>query len=393
MQPLTTTASKRIPSIDILRGIVMIIMALDHTRDFFHVEAFTGDPLDVNAPTPWLYFTRWITHFCAPTFVMLSGLSAYLSSQRKTKAEASLFLIKRGLWLLFIELVVLSFAFTFNPFYNSFLLQVIWAISISMIILGLLSRISYTVVLIVGLILFCGHDAIAPLGPQQNVLWEMLFTARGTVIPLNANHVIFCLYAALPWTGVMLMGYCAGYFFKSSTPVATRKRFLLITGFTLLTCFVVFRASNIYGDPSPFHTHDHLQATILDFLNVSKYPPSLMYCDLTLGVACLMLLLLENATAAWTSIPKVYGSVPFFYYILHFYLLHTLLVIAFFASGYDVHQIADPKSPFLFRPVQFGYSLPIVYLIWIAVVTALYFPSKWFSQYKKTHHQWWLSYL
>jgi uncharacterized membrane protein len=201
--------TSRVAAIDTLRGIVMIVMALDHTRDFFHRTAFTADPLDPAVTTIPLYFTRWITHFCAPVFVLLSGVSAYLSSQRKTRHQASIFLIKRGMWLILMEVTVVTFALSFNPFFNFILLQVIWAIGWSMIILGLLIRISFSAVLIVGLILFFGHNILnyvsLPQGGAAGFLWRIFFIGPA-IIPLDKNHFIGAFYAILPWTSVMLLG-------------------------------------------------------------------------------------------------------------------------------------------------------------------------------------------
>ena len=381
-------AAERITSIDILRGMIMIIMALDHTRDFFHTTAMTADPMAVAAPEPALYFTRWITHFCAPLFVFLSGISAYLSSKKKTPAAASLFLIKRGIWLIVAELVLITLALTFNPLYNIIILQVIWVIGCSMIILALLSRLSFKVTLITGLILFFGHNILDKIILPPSDVITILFTARGSVIPLSPTRFILDLYAVLPWTGIMLLGYCSGYFYQHAifTP-KRRQRLFLFTGTALILLFIVLRFTNIYGDPSPF------TKGLFSFLNTSKYPPSLLYSCMTLGPAFILLAILENVKGKWSNIISTYGKVPFFYYVLHFYLLHSLLVIAFFASGYNGSQIVDPNIPFLFRPASFGYSLPVVYLIWLAVVVALYFPCRWFIKYKQQHQYWWLKYV
>ncbi|MBB6235836.1 putative membrane protein [Pedobacter sp. AK013] len=388
------TLSKRILSIDILRGLVMIIMALDHTRDFFHIGAMTGDPLNPDTTTGILFFTRWITHFCAPIFVFLSGLSAYLSAQHKTAAQASLFLLKRGLWLILIEVVVITFGLTFNPFYNFIILQVIWAIGTSMIFLALTSRFSHKTVLIIGLILVFGHNLFnlfpAPTG-AEGLMLKIFFTASGTVVPLSANHLIGVFYAILPWTGVMFVGYGIGVWYKKGYAADRRQRNLLIVG--LLTIFVFFslRLINIYGDPVPRKEYHDFFKNLLSFFNVNKYPPSLQYTAMTLGPALLFLAFAENLNNRFTRITSVYGAVPFFYYVIHFYLLHTLLVLAFFATGYSSKEIV--QVPFLFRPAAFGFSLPIVYLIWFCVVASLYLPCSWFKQYKQTHRQWWLSYI
>jgi uncharacterized membrane protein len=381
-------APYRITSIDILRGMIMIIMALDHTRDFFHITAMTADPMAGAAPEPALYFTRWITHFCAPLFVFLSGISAYLSSKKKTPAEASLFLIKRGIWLIVAELVLITLALTFNPLYNIIILQVIWVIGCSMIILALLSRLSFRVVLITGLLLFFGHNILDKITLPPSSFITILFTARGSAIPLSSTYFILDLYAVLPWTGIMLLGYCSGYFYAQGmfTP-QRRQRIFLLTGTALILLFIVLRFTNSYGEPSPF------TKGLFSFLNTSKYPPSLLYSCMTLGPAFIFLAVLENAKGRWSDIISTYGKVPFFYYVLHFYLLHSLLVIAFFASGYNSSQIVDPNIPFLFRPASFGYSLPVVYAIWLVVIVVLYFPCRWFIKYKQQHQYWWLKYV
>lgn len=384
----------RIVSIDILRGLVMIIMALDHTREFFHSTALSADPLDPATTYAALYFTRWITHFCAPTFVFLSGVSAYLSLQSKSKKEASTLLFKRGLWLVLIEVTIITFGLTFNPFYNVIILQVIWAIGWSMVILGLLLRFSNTVILIVGILIVFGHNALdyatIPAKGAGSVLMPVLLTARGALFPINATHFVFAFYAILPWTGIMLLGYSIGRWFQKDFSAERRKRYLIISGSLAIILFIVLRLSRSYGDPNLWKPAEPF---IFSFLNASKYPPSLEYACMTLGPALLLLILLENVRSGWTRIVSVYGRVPFFYYILHFYLLHSLLVIVFFATGHSASQIADPQSIFAFRPVKFGFSLGIVYLIWMSVVASLYLPCRWFNRYKMEHQQWWLRYL
>lgn len=370
----------------------MIIMALDHTRDFFHVTAMTADPLDEDTTTLWLYFTRWITNYCAPVFVFLSGLSAYLSSRKKTTEEASIFLFKRGLWLILAEVIIVTFGLTFNPLYHIIVLQVIWAIGCSMIILGILIRISFKAVLITGLVLLLGHNILDYLNVTSNI-WKVLFTALGTIVPITNTRFVLVLYAIFPWTSAMLLGYCVGHYFRQDIPAAIRKRFLLIAGSTATALFILLRSINKYGNPVPWEMQKDTLATVLDFFDVSKYPPSLDYLCMTLGPALLLLLVFENAKGKWQEIVKVYGAVPFFYYVVHFYLLHFLMVIIFFISGYTTKDIVDPDVLMLFRPATFGYSLPIVYLIWILVVASLYRPCQWFARYKKTHTNWWLKYF
>lgn len=393
-----TIANKRIISIDILRGLVMIIMALDHTRDFFHNGSIMADPMNPETTTIFLFFTRWITHFCAPTFVFLSGVSAYLSSKNKEPKQASNFLIKRGLWLIVVEIVLITLGLTFNPLYNFIILQVIWAIGCSMVLLGILSRISHRLVLIVGLLLFFGHNIFnylqlpAPTTFSGGLI-SVLFTTSGTVIPLDSNHFIGVFYAILPWTGAMFLGFSIGHWYAKEFDIKKRKQLLFYSGLSLFLSFIVLRYFGLYGNPTERIVYSDLLKTIFSFLNVSKYPPSLQYYGMTLGPALMLLSGVENVKNWFAKITMVYGKVPFFYYVLHFYILHFLLVIVFFASGYGVKDIATPQIPFLFRPATLGYSLPIVYLIWLSIVAILYRPCIWFQKYKATHTQWWLSYL
>ena len=375
----------------------MLIMALDHTRDFFHNAGALSNPTDIATTTPILFFTRWITHFCAPTFVFLSGVSAYLAGMRRTKAELSAFLIKRGLWLVLVEVVILSLAFSLNPLYNTIILQVLWAIGCSMIILGLLVRAPLKIIALIGALIFLGHDVLdyltLPKSGTDYVLTRLFLSAQGTVFPLGNNHFVFDLYAVIPWTGVMLLGYVFGSLYKPSFDPAKRKKILLYTGLAVVVFFLLLRVINHYGDPSPWSVQRNAVYTVLSFLNVSKYPPSLLYSSMTIGTALIILSQTENISNRLTAIFTVYGNVPFFYYVLHFYLIRLLSVILFFASGYKTSQIISPNSPFLFRPETFGFNLGVVYLIWLFIITVLYFPCRWFSKYKKRHHQWWLSYL
>lgn len=370
----------------------MIIMALDHTRDFFHIKAITDDPMNLATTTVPIFFTRWITHFCAPTFVFLSGISAYLSSLKKSKSEASLFLIKRGAWLVFIEVAIITLGLTFNPFYNFIILQVIWAIGFSMILTGIISRISYSAALIIGILLFFGHNLIDII-PHSNSLWYNFFLTSPNFIPVTKTHMVGVFYSVLPWTGIMLMGYATGKIFEKGFSAVKRKQILIISGIALILMFVILRWFNFYGNPQPWGGQPDIEHSIFSFLNTSKYPPSLHYAGMTLGPALLLLAFTENAKNWFSNILTVYGKVPFFYYVLHFYLLHTILVVIFFLSGYSANEIATPNVPFFFRPATFGYNLPLVYLIWFTAVAILYKPCKWFGKYKASHREWWLSYL
>jgi uncharacterized membrane protein len=377
MQTTLVPNQKRIESIDLLRGLVMIIMALDHTRDFFHAGAMTGDPLDLNTTTPILYFTRWITHYCAPIFVFLSGVSAYLQSSRKSKKELSSFLIKRGLWLIVVELVIINFLFSFDIFYSYFGLQVIWAIGISMVILGLLIWLPFELLLTIGLIIVLGHNALdfyekANPGPY-NVFYNLLH--HFGFHKLWGNHNLMIMYPFLPWTGLMILGYCLGKLLRNPDE-QYRKKFLIITGFAAIALFVVLRFINIYGDPVPWSAQRTPFYSFLSFINTYKYPPSLFYMCMTIGPALLFIAWWGNIKNRFTEIISVYGRVAFFYYVLHFFFIHTFSVIALYLMPGE------------------GFSLGIVYVAWISIVALLYPFCKWYDKYKTNHKEkWWLSYL
>ena len=382
----------RIASIDILRGAIMIFMALDHVRDFF--QAGSHNPTDLSTTTLPLFLTRYITHFCAPIFIFLSGISAFLSGQRKTKEELSIFLIKRGIWLILLEVTVVTLGWTFDPFYHIWVFQVIQTIGWSMIVLGLLVRVSPTVIFAVGLILVLGHNFVDLMNPApKGIAWTMLLTAPPAFIPISQTRGIFDLYAILPWMGLMLLGYSAGRWYTKDFPAERRQKILLTLGFGLLILFVVMRYFNTYGDPNPWSVQKTPTLTLISFLNVTKYPVSLIYEIMTIGVALVVLAVTETAKGPIVRVISVYGRVPFFYYILHLYLIHFCTLILFFATGHHLDQAGGPDVLFGFRPKDMGFNLGGVYLVWIGIVVLLYFPCRWFDQYKRTHGEWYLSYL
>ncbi|MEN9959287.1 MAG: hypothetical protein RLZZ474_1531 [Bacteroidota bacterium] len=397
---LTGSTQKRIDSIDVLRGIVMVIMAIDHVRDFVHDQAYTGDPLNVLTTTPVLYFTRWITHLCAPTFVFLSGLSIYLQSLRKTKSELSSFLFKRGIWLIFVEFGLISLAITFNPLYNLLLLQVIWAIGISMIILGFLIRLPFKMLLSIGLFIVLGHNLLdlpeAAPGFKAGFWWDLLHHGSFAIYPIVGDHFLAIMYPFVPWTGLMILGYCFGIFFTSKFTSAQRQKILGMFGLSLLGFFVVLRLTNVYGDPHPWTMQKSGFQTFLSFMNVNKYPPSLAYMSVMIGIALLALSFLENIQNKISSIFRVFGRTAFFYYIIHFYMGHLVAMLLFFYNGhsYDDAIKGLQKIPFLFAIQGEGVGLGLVYLIWMLLILSLYPLCKWYDTYKTTHKEkWWLSYL
>ena len=399
-----STARHRIQSIDVLRGLVMVIMALDHVRDFFYKvnletagAAATG-PTDLETTHPMLFFTRWITHFCAPIFVFLSGTSIYLMSQKKTKKEISSFLITRGIWLVLVEVMIITFGWTFNPLYNLLILQVIWAIGISMILMGLLVQLPFKVIFALGILIVFGHNILdyesVSEGLKGSAFADLLYFSNFSVYNLFTDHFVIIVYSFLPWTGVMMLGYCFGKLYEQGVDAAWRRKKLIQLGLGLLTLFVLLRFSNIYGDPVAWTTQPRGPVyTFLSFLNVNKYPPSLLFLSVTIGTGLLFLAFIEKIKNRFTTVMNIYGRVPMFYYILHFYIIHTLVVIVFYLQGFGSEDIVTPNVPFLFKPQAFGFNLWGVYAVWLFVVIVLYPLCKKYNNYKSTHQKWWLGYL
>lgn len=396
----TTTLSMpvktRIYSIDILRGLVMVLMALDHTRDFFHAEAFTKDPLDPATTTVLMFFTRFITHYCAPVFVFLAGISIFLQSLRKSKQELSRFLLTRGLWLIAVEVILITFAWTFDFRFSVLVLQVIWAIGISMVLMSLIIYLPNWLILSVGLIIVLGHNVLDYYpSTHEGFVWDLLHNGDFAFHQILPGVQLVIIYPFVPWLGLMMVGYCVGRIYAPDVSADRRRARLLNTGIGLILLFVLLRYINGYGDPHPWSIQHDATSTVLSFLNVHKYPPSLLFMCITLGPALVFLALFEKTNNAFTRFVSVYGRVPFFYYILHFYMLHTLSTILFFTRG---HAFTDGFQsifgiPFNFLIAGEGYSIGIVYLIWVLLVLALYPLCKWFSRYKQEHQQWWVSYL
>jgi uncharacterized membrane protein len=398
MYTSTATLSNRIRSIDTVRGLIIIIMALDHVRDFFHIAGATGDPTDLATTTPALFFTRWITHYCAPSFMMLSGLSAYLSGLNKTAAEKSMFLIKRGFWLILVEMVFMTFAFTFDITYKTLFFAVFWALGGAMVVLGVAVRFaSPKTILVLGLALVFGHNLLDYVQLQENstpdLLLRIFFTGRGTFLPRPDGGAIIFLYVIFPWAGIMMSGYGLGMLYNRAADPARRKRILIMTGIAMTVLFIVLRLINRYGDPAPWSVQDSGIKTFLSFMNVTKYPPSLFFTLMTQGPILILLAFTEHTDNAFSRICTVYGRVPFFFFLVHFYLIHTMTLVVVFLSGYTWAQATDEKLFFKFRPDDFGYGLVQTYIIWVLIVVALYWPCKWYGAYRARKRTWWLSYL
>ena len=395
----TLLIKKRIQSIDILRGLAIIVMALDHTRDYFHSDAMIFAPLDLVQTTVPLFFTRWITHFCAPAFIFLAGTSAFLVGQRKTKKELSFFLLTRGLWLIFLELTFVNFGWTFNIHFPFFVLGVIWALGVSMIVLSFLHYLPYNIILGIGILLVAGHnllDAIhVPGNSFKSFLWSALhdptFANESNQMIIKGRAVVVD-YPVLPWIGVVALGYCFGNLYKRDSDVHIRTKKLLILGSVSILLFILLRSVNVYGDPRPWVIQKSTVFTILSWLRVTKYPPSLQFILLTVGTAMLFLALVEKYLNIFGKAIIHIGRVPMFFYLAHIYLIHTLALLAAKFSGYNWNDMISQK-PLIPVIHGYGFSLTMVYLIWLFVILLLYPLCKLYDDYKSRHKKWWLSYL
>jgi uncharacterized membrane protein len=394
MQQSLSQNKKRIESIDLLRGVVIIIMALDHVRDYFHAGQFLFSPTDITQTSPALFFTRWITHFCAPAFMFLAGTSAFFVGQRKSKKELALFLFTRGLWLMFLEVTVVNFAWFFNPEFPFFRLSVIWALGVSMIALSVLIHLPKRLILAIGLIILFGHNLLDNIHVEGNsfkaFLWAEIheqkhFTFLGRIVRTG--------YPVLAWIGIMALGYCFGGLYKKEVTPEKRKKTLWIIGISAILLFIIIRAINVYGDMSPRSVYDNPVTTFISFLNVTKYPPSLLYTLMTLGPAMIFLAVAEKPLGKIGNAITHFGRVPMVFYILHIYLIHALAMLAILFSDKswkDMIMVGN-ENPQL---KGYGFSLWVVYLVWAAVVIALYPLCKRYDKYKTRHKEkWWLSYL
>jgi uncharacterized membrane protein len=397
-KPARTISATRVESIDLLRGIVMIIMALDHVRDYFNRSAYLFDPTDLQHTSVFLFFTRWITHYCAPIFMLLSGIAAFLYGRKNGRKAVSLFLLTRGLWLIVVELFIVTLGWTFNIHYGIFILQVIWAFGLSMIVLSGLVFAGRGALLPVALILIGGHDLLDGIHVGGNglsaVVWSLLHVQRGFSFgPVN----FFVGYPILPWIGLIALGYWLGDLYHPDRDPAERKRALKRLGWGAIGLFFLIRAFDGYGDPAPWSIQPTTVMTILSFFNVSKYPPSLLYILMTIGPALLFLAAAERPLNAMTRPIAVFGRVPMFYYLVHIYFLHALAVAAAAISGFPPAAMTGMTNWVTANPQLkgYGFGLGVVYAVWLGSLVALYPLCRWFDQYKRGHaaQQKWLSYL
>jgi len=385
-------ASKRarIESVDVVRGAIMIIMALDHVRDYFSNPGF--EPTDLAHTNVALFFTRWITHFCAPVFFLLTGTGAFLSLRKQSPAQLSRFLFTRGLWLIFLELLVVRcLGWQFNFDYRLTLLIVLWALGWSMIVLSALVYMPASWVTAFGVVLIAGHNLLDGI-QSSNPIWSILHSPN--ILWSDGQHSVFVLYPLIPWVGVTAAGYGLGQIYK--WPPERRQAFLSRLGLGLTAAFVVIRAINLYGDPFRWSAQNTAVFTILSFLNTTKYPPSLLFLLMTLGPTMLFLRAVDAAVPRWLRPALIVGKVPMFYYLLHVPLMHIIAVIACYARYGQAHWMFESPSIEYFptsRPPGWNYSLLVVYLIWVFVVVALYPLCKRFAALKQRRNDAWLSYL
>ena len=384
------TVRPRLDSIDLLRGLVMILMALDHTRDFFTNAHF--DPTDLSQTTAALFLTRWVTHFCAPVFTFLAGTGAYLAAARgKTRPQLSRFLLTRGLWLIVLESTVVWFGITFRFDGHFIPASVLWALGWGMIVLAGLVHLPLPVIAAFAGATIAGHnlfdavrpDQLGPLGP----LWAVLHT-RGP-LPLTPSVTMFVHYPLVPWIGVMAAGYVFGAVFLLDRP--RRRTTMLGLGASLILLFVALRATNFYGDPHPWAPRQDALFTVLSFLNCQKYPPSLLYLLMTLGPALLVLPVFEHSLGRLGRPLLMFGRVPLFFYLLQWYAAHLLAVVVNAALGRPASWLLG-GAPWD-APEGSGYSLGVVYLMWIVVLVLLYPPCRWFAALKRRRRDAWLSYF
>jgi uncharacterized membrane protein len=390
-----TNGMKRIFSIDFTRGLVMIIMALDHVRDMMHTHSITQNPVNLATTTPALFFTRWITYLCAPTFVFLAGSSAYLSFKNKADSSKSRqFLLTRGLWLILLEFTFVNFGLFFDFGFHTFIFEVIAAIGFGFIALSSLLKASWKTIGIIGLIIIIGHDVLRTIPMAEGSVLKTILTPLFSleVFSITPHTNLTIAYPPIPWLGIMLVGFACGKLFE--LPDLKRKNVFLKIGLGTLVFFTVLRCTNLYGDPLLWSSQKNGLYAMLSFINVTKYPPSLLFCLITLGIMFLILGLAENAKSASINTISVYGKVPLFYFVVHFYLIHIFMIALMFAQGFNWSQM-DFASGTFGRPkgIESGVSLGAVYIIWMAVVLMLYRPCLWFGKYKTAHKKWWLKYI
>ncbi|HEY7612225.1 MAG TPA: heparan-alpha-glucosaminide N-acetyltransferase domain-containing protein [Gemmatimonadales bacterium] len=376
----------RLDHVDLLRGLVMVIMVLDHVRAFFTSAHF--DPTDLARTDLALFGTRWITHFCAPVFVFLAGASAWIAGTRRTRGELSRFLLSRGVWLVFLELTVITYAWYFTTdFALGLVAQVIWAIGVSMVVLAGLIHLPRLAVAGFGAALVLGHNLFDGLAPDRfgalADLWRVLHVPG----PLESLPV-FMLYPLVPWVGVMALGYAVGPWIFAQDARAGRR--LAVAGAVLVAAFLLLRVLDGYGDHAHRAHEGGAALLLMSFLNTTKYPPSLLYLLMTIGPALVALAAFRRARGPLAGVLVTFGRVPFLFYVAHLYLVHALAVAAGMAQGFPASAL---RTVFLRLPADYGFGLPVVYAVWLGVVALLYPLCRRYAEVKARSRAWWLSYL
>ena len=386
----------RIESIDFLRGLVMIIMALDHVRDYFFFGSFTSNPTDLDTTTPILFYTRIITHYCAPVFVLLTGTSAYLYGAKKNKHDLFKFLLTRGIWLIFLEITVNNFIWFFDPSYSFIVLQVIWAIGFSMLFLSVIIYFSNKIITIIGLAIICLHnlfDIFVFEGQSLDaIVWYFLH--QQSMIKISEYTSLVFGYPIIPWVGLMALGFVMGSLY---TEYKSKERTSLLMKFGIYSvlAFIVLRLTNFYGEPNHFAIQKNISFSLMSLFNTTKYPPSLLYLLMTIGPSLILLSIIEKYKNKVTDFFIVFGKVPLFYYISHVFLIHITAIILLFIENKD-YSIMLNMTPFLpnqYQLMEYGYPLWVVYLVWVIVILILYPICYKYMKYKSNSKKWWLSYL
>jgi uncharacterized membrane protein len=400
----STPLTARIDAIDILRGLVMVIMALDHTRDFFSHLRFEPE----NLARTWyaLFFTRWITHFCAPLFFFLAGTGAFFYGQRRTAAQLSRFLWTRGLWLILLEFTVVGIGWTFQIFYSLF--GVIAALGTCMVLMAALVRLPVRWLGALSILMIATHDLLDGVRPARfgslRWLWTLLHVRGFVFLPFHIP--MFVLFQIIPWVAVMGAGYAFGSVYLLDAE--RRRKVIVRLGMGLTLAFVLLRATNVYGNPpagyggvsqGDFHVQPTVEKTVILFLDVEKYPPSLQFLLMTLGPSFLLLAWLDkwtsqhSSSSGLASVLMIFGRVPLFYYVLHIYLIHAMAVLVALLCHQPVAWLLHGGFFLNDLPTGYGHNLPFIYMIWILAVSILYLPCRWWAGLKQRRKDWWLSYL
>jgi len=363
------TTKARITSIDMLRGIVMVLMALDHVRDYFHYDAYFFDPTDLTQTNPALFWTRFVTHFCAPVFVFLAGTSAFFVGQRRDKKFLSAWLLKRGIWLIIVEFTIIKLAWMFKLDYSSIVLQVIWILGVSMIFLAAFIHLPKKLMVILSLVVIFGHnafDSFAPSGDLASGIWTFMHQFK--IVTIGTINV-FIGYPIIPWVFIMPLGYYFGELYLPSFDAQRRVKRLWQLGLGMTVLFIVLKFINLYGDPYFWSTQKSLSFTIMSFFNITKYPPSLMYLLITLGPSIIFLAVAEKWQGTFSSKLITIGQVPMFYYIIHIYVIHAFAVVAALLTGFSFSDMVIDVWVTLQPDLQgYGFSLGVVYLLWAVLM-------------------------